>query len=104
MNYAEQHDSAIALRHSEACRHHDIAIDAIDASRMLRLVSEVPSIHQRDLRITTSTGVGCYPGNRPNAETLPRHPETAMYEGRNDGRNRYQLLGQTMRSGALDHV
>lgn len=51
-------------------------------------------IHQ--LYITSSIGVAVFPEHGANCDELIRNADTAMYEAKNGGRNRYKIYSQTM--------
>jgi len=58
---------------------------AIIARRMLQTVADVHSIDHHDLHVTASIGVSIYPDDGPDAETLIRNAETAMYQAKENG-------------------
>lgn len=71
--------------------------DARDAAmRMLRAVAEVHHIDEHELHVTTSIGVSVYPEDGLDAETLIKNADTAMYHGKEHGRQRYQFYEPAM--------
>jgi diguanylate cyclase (GGDEF)-like protein len=65
---------------------------AIVARKMLQAVAQAHSIGQHDLRVTASIGVSIYPEDGGDAETLLKNADTAMYQAKAAGRQRYQFF------------
>ena len=61
-------------------------------NRLLSLTAQPFTIDGRDLQVTASLGVTVCPLDAADAETLIRHADQAMYEAKQDGRNRYHLF------------
>ena len=75
---------------------------AAAAKRMLRLVAETHSIAGRDLHITASIGISVYPDDGPDAETLIKNADTAMYQAKENGRQRFQFFKPAMNVRAVE--
>lgn len=75
---------------------------AISARRMLAAVAEPHSIDQHELHVTTSIGVSVYPDDGPNAETLIKNADTAMYQAKENGRQSYQFFKPAMNVRAVE--
>jgi diguanylate cyclase (GGDEF)-like protein len=75
---------------------------AIAARRMLRAVAEAHSIDEHDLHVTTSIGVSVYPDDGPDAETLIKNADTAMYQAKENGRQSYQYFKPAMNARAVE--
>jgi EAL domain-containing protein (putative c-di-GMP-specific phosphodiesterase class I) len=75
---------------------------AITARRMLHVVAEAHSIDQHDLHITTSIGVSVYPDDGLDAGTLIKNADTAMYQAKENGRQRYQFFRPAMNVRAVE--
>jgi diguanylate cyclase (GGDEF)-like protein/PAS domain S-box-containing protein len=75
---------------------------AITARRMLRAVAEAHSIEQYDLHVTASIGVSVYPDDGPDAETLIKNADTAMYQAKDNGRQSYQFFKPAMNVRAVE--
>ena len=75
---------------------------AITARRMLNVVAEVHSIDQHALHVTTSIGVSVYPDDGPDAETLIKNADTAMYQAKENGRQNYQFFKPAMNVRAVE--
>jgi len=61
-------------------------------NRILTLASMPCEIDGRELAVTASLGVTVFPFDSADAETLIRHADQAMYQAKEDGRNRYHLF------------
>jgi diguanylate cyclase (GGDEF)-like protein/PAS domain S-box-containing protein len=82
------------LQHSEDA--------GIAARRMLGTVAEPHSIDQHDLHVTTSIGIGIYPDDGCDAETLIKSADTAMYQAKESGRHGYQFFESAMNDRAVE--
>jgi diguanylate cyclase (GGDEF)-like protein/PAS domain S-box-containing protein len=74
---------------------------AVTARRMLQAVAEPHSIGQHDLHITSSIGVSIYPDDGPDAETLIKNADTAMYQAKENGHQSYQFFKPAMNVRAV---
>jgi diguanylate cyclase (GGDEF)-like protein/PAS domain S-box-containing protein len=75
---------------------------AITARRMLQAVAKAHSVDHHDLHVTTSIGVSVYPGDGPDAETLIKNADTAMYQAKENGRQCYQFFKPAMNVRAVE--
>jgi len=75
---------------------------AVAARRLLRAVGEPYSIDQHNLHITTSIGISLYPDDGPDAETLIKNADTAMYQAKENGRQSYQFFRPEMNVRAVE--
>ena len=75
---------------------------AIAARRMLHAVAEPHSIDQHDRFVTASIGVSIYPEDGPDAETLIKNADTAMYQAKENGRQSYQYFKPAMNARAVE--
>ncbi len=75
---------------------------ATAATRMLRAVSAVHTIDNHELQVTTSIGVSFYPADGIDAETLIMNADTAMYQAKASGRQRFQFYEPTMNIRAAE--
>ena len=69
---------------------------AITARRMLDAVARYHPIGAHDLHITTSIGLSVYPDDGLNAESLIKNADTAMYQAKENGRQRFQFFKPAM--------
>jgi diguanylate cyclase (GGDEF)-like protein len=75
---------------------------ALAARRMLQAVAEPHSIDEHELHVTTSIGVSVYPGDGPDAETLVKNADTAMYQAKENGRQGFQYFRPEMNARAVE--
>ena len=75
---------------------------AITARRMLQAVAMPHSIGQHDLHITTSIGLSIFPDDGTDAESLIKNADTAMYQGKENGRHSYQFFRAAMNVRAVE--
>jgi diguanylate cyclase (GGDEF)-like protein/PAS domain S-box-containing protein len=77
--------------------------DAIHTlTRLFRSLAGGYSIGQNEIHITASIGVSVYPDDGKDAETLIRNADTAMYQAKQSGRQKYQFFAQSMNVRAVE--
>jgi diguanylate cyclase (GGDEF)-like protein/PAS domain S-box-containing protein len=72
------------------------------AKRMLAAVAETISIDGHELHITASIGVSVYPDDGPDAETLIKNADTAMYQAKENGRQCFKFFKPAMNVQAVE--
>lgn len=75
---------------------------ALEAHRLLAAVAEPHAVEEHDLHVTASIGIGIYPEDGLDAETLIKNAETAMYEAKENGRQGYQFFRPAMNTLAVE--
>jgi diguanylate cyclase (GGDEF)-like protein/PAS domain S-box-containing protein len=75
---------------------------AISAKKMLEAVAAAHSIDLHDLHVTASIGISVYPYDGLDAETLIKNADTAMYQAKENGRQRYQFFKPEMNTRAVE--
>jgi diguanylate cyclase (GGDEF)-like protein/PAS domain S-box-containing protein len=75
---------------------------AITARRMLLAVADAHCLDEHELHVTASIGVSVYPDDGLNAETLIKNADTAMYQAKENGRQRYQFFKPAMNVRAVE--
>jgi diguanylate cyclase (GGDEF)-like protein/PAS domain S-box-containing protein len=75
---------------------------ATAATRMLQTVADAHTIDGHDLHVTMSIGVSLYPDDGPDAETLIKNADTAMYQAKENGRQCYQYFKPAMNARAVE--
>ncbi len=69
---------------------------AVSADKIRRAVGKLHCIEDRDLRVTVSIGIGVYPVDATDGDTLLRHADLAMLEAKARGRARHQFFEPRM--------
>jgi diguanylate cyclase len=76
---------------------------AICARKILVALSAPCHIDEHDLQLTASIGVGVYPADGTDAETLMKHSDFAMYHAKAVSGNNYQFFEAAMTARAKEH-
>lgn len=84
-----------------------IGIDGPDdaarvAEKILKSMSRPFSVTGNEVHISTSIGIGLFPNDSEDIETLVRNADIAMYHAKYNGKNNYQLFNPGMTS-AIAH-
>jgi diguanylate cyclase (GGDEF)-like protein/PAS domain S-box-containing protein len=74
------------------------------AAKILEAIRYPFHIEGREFFITTSIGVGVFPEDGMDAETLIKHADTAMYQAKELGRDNYQLFNAIVSASALQRI
>jgi diguanylate cyclase (GGDEF)-like protein/PAS domain S-box-containing protein len=69
---------------------------AASAKKIVAAVASPHTVGRHRLELTATIGISIYPDDGPDAETLVRRADTAMYCGKNRGRNTYQFFERLM--------
>ena len=72
------------------------------AQKVLDLFVDPLCIGEHELRITPSVGMALYPEHGTDTVTLMRHADLAMYQAKNNGRNRVQIYSDQMQSSTAE--
>jgi diguanylate cyclase (GGDEF)-like protein/PAS domain S-box-containing protein len=75
---------------------------ALSAQKILSATSMPYRVEEHDLQITVSVGIGIYPDDGADAETLVKNADIAMLSAKHNGRNNYQFFKRTMNEHALE--
>jgi len=75
---------------------------AITARRILSAVGAVHKIDDNDLHVSTSIGVSVYPDDGTDSESLIKNADTAMYQAKENGRQRFQFFEPAMKVRAIE--
>jgi diguanylate cyclase (GGDEF)-like protein/PAS domain S-box-containing protein len=63
------------------------------ALKILTALSQPYRIDTYDLTVTPTVGISIYPQDGPDADTLVRNADTAMYHAKESGKNRFRFYG-----------
>ncbi|MEA2326986.1 MAG: hypothetical protein QOE68_1945, partial [Thermoanaerobaculia bacterium] len=77
---------------------------ALVAQKILEAVRYPFHIEGREFYITTSIGISVFPEDGPDAETLIKSADTAMYQAKEQGRDNYQLFNAVVNAKALQRI
>jgi diguanylate cyclase (GGDEF)-like protein len=61
-------------------------------------------INDREMFVTASIGIGIFPSDGHDPETLVRNADTAMYRAKDQGRDSYQLYAPAMNARAVERL
>jgi diguanylate cyclase (GGDEF)-like protein/PAS domain S-box-containing protein len=75
---------------------------AISANKILTALAMPHHVMEHDLQITVSMGIGIYPEDGTDAETLVKNADIAMLNAKDNGRNTYQFFKPDMNEHALE--
>jgi diguanylate cyclase (GGDEF)-like protein/PAS domain S-box-containing protein len=75
---------------------------ASTARRVLRALADPHRIGDLELHVTASIGVSVYPEDGPDAETLIKNADTAMYQAKASGRKQFQFFTPQMNASAVE--
>ncbi len=81
-----------------------LALADVTAQRVVAAFSHPFSISRRDLITTSSVGVALYPEDGRTPQTLLRNADIAMYQSKQNGRNRYCFFTARMNEEAENRL
>jgi diguanylate cyclase (GGDEF)-like protein/PAS domain S-box-containing protein len=74
------------------------------ARKMLAILAEPFLIQKRELFVEASIGIGIYPSDGADAETLVTNVDTAMYRAKETGRNSFQFFTRKMQEQSQERA
>ncbi|HMC16101.1 MAG TPA: bifunctional diguanylate cyclase/phosphodiesterase, partial [Albitalea sp.] len=77
---------------------------AVVAEKVLACCAEPFVIGERELHISASIGVGMYPEDGTDAETLLKNADTAMYRAKDKGRGAYEFYAAQMNAQGSERL
>ena len=69
---------------------------SVCADKIIQAFGVPYEIGGHTLQISASIGIASYPGDAPDAETLLRYADIAMYQAKAEGRNKYRVFAAQM--------
>jgi diguanylate cyclase (GGDEF)-like protein/PAS domain S-box-containing protein len=75
---------------------------ALITQKILTVVGMPHQLEEHSLEITASAGIGIYPDDGTDAESLVKSADIAMLNAKNNGRNNYQFFKPSMNEHALE--
>ncbi|GGJ26663.1 bifunctional diguanylate cyclase/phosphodiesterase [Deinococcus roseus] len=80
----------------------EITPAAMIAERILAILSHPVRIGRENLTITASIGIAVYPDDADDANKLLIYADQAMYNAKNEGKNRYAFFQKAMQDQAVE--
>jgi len=74
------------------------------ARRLLDQLARPVTLEGQDLHVTASAGVGLFPGDGADAETLLRNADLAMYRAKEEGRGRWKAFTPALTEAAHERL
>ena len=74
------------------------------ANDILKTLSQPFQLGDEVVYLSTSIGIAFYPDNGLDMDTLSKNADQAMYDAKNQGRNRFQYFGSAMQESALARI
>lgn len=74
------------------------------ASKIIESMAAPIVINGQELHTSPSIGIGIYPADGADVDTLMKNADTAMYHAKSAGRNNYQFYAEQMNQAALQRL
>jgi len=74
------------------------------AAKILTALAQPHHIDGQEIHVTISIGIGLYPDNGQDTDTVIRSADTAMYHAKENGRNNYQFFAQKMNTRVVERI
>jgi diguanylate cyclase (GGDEF)-like protein/PAS domain S-box-containing protein len=72
--------------------------------QLLQVITEPYELDGQENRITTSIGIAIFPDDGTDVQTLLKHADSAMYQAKESGKNRYAFYEQGMNQRAEERL
>ena len=77
---------------------------ALLAQKIMKSISKPINVAGRSHILTASIGIAVFPDDGNNEEQILKHADTAMYQSKVQGRNRFQLFTESMNDAAQERL
>lgn len=74
------------------------------AGKLLESIRMPLHLDGHDFQVTTSIGISIFPEDGVDAETLIKNADTAMYQAKEDGRDRYQIFNAAASARVIERL
>ncbi|MCP4114128.1 MAG: EAL domain-containing protein [Desulfobacteraceae bacterium] len=75
---------------------------ALVARRIIRKITEVHTLDDHEISVTTSIGISLFPQDGEETDTLLKNADSAMYHAKENGRNNYQFYTEALNRKAME--
>jgi diguanylate cyclase (GGDEF)-like protein len=77
---------------------------AIVASKVIAAVAKPFVLNGQDFLVTASIGISIFPRDGPNARTLKKNADTAMYKAKEEGKNGFQFFSEQLNDNSRERL
>lgn len=74
------------------------------AQKIIATIAKPFVLLSQEFRVTASIGISTYPIDGPDAQTLTKNADIAMYQAKEDGKNNFQFYSETMNANSLERL
>ncbi len=75
---------------------------SLTAQKLIKAVAAPYEVAHHRLHVTASIGISLFPDDASDVEAVMRNADTAMYQAKRDGRNRYRVFTQDLNERAVN--
>jgi len=83
---------------------HDLQEVAACAQKLINVLSSPFEVSGHELFVTGSIGISIYPDDAPDAATLLKNADIAMYRSKEQGKNTYQFYSNEATAATFEHL
>ncbi|NOX75472.1 MAG: EAL domain-containing protein [Gammaproteobacteria bacterium] len=74
------------------------------ARKILHSLSQPLTVEGHELTVTASIGISLFPADGDRPDVLMKNADSAMYEAKEQGKNKHQFYNANMSAGAVEHL
>jgi diguanylate cyclase (GGDEF)-like protein len=74
------------------------------AQKILTTVARPFDLLGNEYRVTASVGIGIYPQDGPDEQTLTKNADVAMYQAKVEGKNKFQFYSAALNASSLERL